>query len=278
MKFLLKLRPRALGSGVIGLLAFHTPSDLKRVCFAELAPVHESIPWNYNWDGRQNVKGNGARHMLLIRHGQYDTTDRNDKNRILTALGRTQAERLGKYLREFIGENNLSRVVSSDQTRAIETRDIAMANYGQVIQPTEDPDLREKFPHVTSWHLPGNDNHTPEEIQERTTIIDRAFTTYFTRRTVKENAIEIYFVHSNVIRYLTCKALQLPLNAWARFELRHCSITWFEIKQDGTVVCRAFGDTAHFKDRDRTIKNDRNPPKEEDGEGPERKKPRITTK
>ena len=254
MKFLLKLRPRALGSGVIGLLAFHTPSDLKRVCFAELAPVHESIPWNYNWDGRQNVKGNGARHMLLIRHGQYDTTDRNDKNRILTALGRTQAERLGKYLREFIGENNLSRVVSSNMTRAIETRNIAMANYGQRIQPTADPLLREAAPNVFSPSEPGYEPPITS-INRGNAQLNQGFAKYFRRTTQRHDVIEIYFVHANVVRYLTCKALQLPLNAWLRFQLRHCSITWIEVKQDGTVVCNAYGDTAYLEECNVTANN-----------------------
>ena len=43
-----------------------------------------------------------SRHLILIRHGQYDETSRDDAKRILTPLGREQAEATGKRLAELI--------------------------------------------------------------------------------------------------------------------------------------------------------------------------------
>eukprot|EP00957_Ditylum_brightwellii_P093639 7130628-Ditylum_brightwellii.AAC.1 len=74
--------------------------------------------WDYDWDGRKPkvgedgeedrererfVRKNGVtRHIILIRHGQYDETHKEDEHRILTELGRKQAELTGKRLAEMI--------------------------------------------------------------------------------------------------------------------------------------------------------------------------------
>jgi serine/threonine-protein phosphatase PGAM5 len=76
--------------------------------------------WNYNWDGRMTEKtspesqstieglksskgqpSNGTattRHILLIRHGQYEMDPKDDQLRVLTPTGRRQAELTGQRL------------------------------------------------------------------------------------------------------------------------------------------------------------------------------------
>ena len=69
--------------------------------------------WDYNWDGRvidgaTDLEGHRSgkahkqkgktRHIILVRHGQYDETCPEDEKRKLTALGRIQATKTGKRL------------------------------------------------------------------------------------------------------------------------------------------------------------------------------------
>jgi len=47
----------------------------------------------YNWDGKElesNEKNGITRHILLVRHGQYDEShkEEDDHKRVLTSLGR----------------------------------------------------------------------------------------------------------------------------------------------------------------------------------------------
>lgn len=69
--------------------------------------------WDYNWDGKvvdgtTDLEGHRSgkarkqkgktRHIILVRHGQYDETFHEDEKRKLTALGRIQATKTGKRL------------------------------------------------------------------------------------------------------------------------------------------------------------------------------------
>jgi serine/threonine-protein phosphatase PGAM5 len=133
---------------------------LKRQLFTPKVPYPF---WDYNWDGKmtQNPsaittgnQGEGAggtaaagggrgevhgtvRHILLVRHGQYEENvdgvdgDKLDKLRKLTPLGRLQAEQTGQWLAkiqqgidEEFGPCNIKIVRSSSMTRARETAEI----------------------------------------------------------------------------------------------------------------------------------------------------------
>lgn len=76
--------------------------------------------WDYNWDGKMTddtsmdghlkgkikklIKSKKTRHIILIRHGQYDREPKNDSERKLTPLGRIQAIKTGKRLANMIQE------------------------------------------------------------------------------------------------------------------------------------------------------------------------------
>lgn len=113
--------------------------------------VHEpKLPyplWDFNWDGRMteqtsleglmqgraDLKGT-TRHIILVRHGQYEETGeegKDDKKRILTELGRRQAEKTGKrlaILQKGIGDKfgacDITVVRSSGMIRAKQTAEI----------------------------------------------------------------------------------------------------------------------------------------------------------
>jgi len=94
--------------------------------------------WDANWDHREldsrgrmrsRVRPTSAaprRHVILIRHGQYDETSTDDRSRVLTPLGREQALAAGKRVRELLNQQGggCRGVYSSRLARAKETADI----------------------------------------------------------------------------------------------------------------------------------------------------------
>lgn len=109
-----------------------------------------STKWDYNWDKRdpgsliaplkgdfgdlpesdqnayqeklQKAKASATRHLILIRHGQYNMNGGTDELRQLTSLGRDQANRVGERLQELALP--YTRIIKSTMTRATETADI----------------------------------------------------------------------------------------------------------------------------------------------------------
>lgn len=57
---------------------------------------------------------------------------------------------------------------------------------------------------------------------------------------------EIIVCHANVIRYFVCRALQIPPEAWLRFCIFNCSLTYLTIRPTGSVSCRMLGDIGHL--------------------------------
>ena len=78
--------------------------------------------------------------------------------------------------------------------------------------------------------------------------IEAAFRTYFHRPPEKQlqDSHELIVCHANVIRYFLCRALQVQQEAWLRFSLNHCSITWVSIDNRGQVLVRGIGDADHL--------------------------------
>ena len=96
--------------------------------------------WDCNWDhrkldsrGRRRslLKPSGAprRHLILIRHGQYDESASDDSGRVLTALGKRQAVQAGKRIAELLSQPGAvcRGVHSSRLARAVETADLIHA-------------------------------------------------------------------------------------------------------------------------------------------------------
>jgi serine/threonine-protein phosphatase PGAM5 len=157
-----------------------------------------------NWDNRkpettgdkvkdhQNsryIRKHGVtRHIILIRHGQYDETHREDEKRILTPLGRKQAELTGKRLAEMIagldeqfGPCHVNTIRVSNMARAKETADIIAKELpDSVIRAEPDPMLNEGRPCHT---IPGGkvSSNTIMKTDEGNKRIEQAFQTYFYR-------------------------------------------------------------------------------------------------
>jgi len=167
-------------------------------------PKLEYPLWDEDWDGRK-MKGTGdeakdldmkrsirkkgvTRHIILIRHGQYDEQHKEDEKRILTPLGRKQAEltgqRLAKMLEGFdekFGPCNIKTIRVSNMARAKETADIIAQSLPETIHRAEpDANLNEGRP---CHHIPGGkaSSRAVKKTDEGHGRIETAFTTYFYR-------------------------------------------------------------------------------------------------
>lgn len=234
----------------------------------EVQPAQE---WNWNWDKRhydhytctndhslQNTSENitkeqeiitrnrptASRHIILIRHGQYNLEGKTDVERSLTELGTEQAQATGKRIADL--NLPLSYVVSSTMTRAKETADIIRGSLPADVQSQANdsilcegapfpPEPRSSWKPETYYHVDGS-------------RIEAAFRKYFHRadKEQEEDSFELVVCHANVIRYFVCRALQLPPEAWLRMSLKHGSITWITIRPDGRTSIRALGEAGHM--------------------------------
>lgn len=229
---------------------------------------------------RRYLRKHGVtKHIILIRHGQYDETYKEDEKRILTQVGRQQAHETGKRLAEMLagigGDEkspcNISVVRVSNMARAKETADIIASHIPKVARSDPDPLLNEGRP---AHNIPGAGRVSESTIlktQEGHKRIEEAFQKYFHRAESNvmpqeedlldesselpppaddslqsRHEYEIIVCHANVIRYFLCRALQLPPEAWLRLCTFNCSLTYLTIRPTGGVSCRLLGDVGHL--------------------------------
>lgn len=136
-----------------------------------------------------------TRHIILIRHGQYDETFKEDEKRLLTPLGREQAaltgKRLGQLLRgvnEEFGPCRVKVVRVSNLARAKETADIIYDNmdldtyngHDAVEKAEPEPLFNEGRP---CHHIPGGKARPSvvERTDEQHPRIEQAFRKFFFR-------------------------------------------------------------------------------------------------
>ncbi|VEL26434.1 unnamed protein product, partial [Protopolystoma xenopodis] len=223
------------------------------------ATVNPITPWDWNWDGKQfegpnsqNATASGdattgvtmhSRHLLLIRHGQYEFAQ-DDKDCHLTELGREQLAHTGRRLRQL----NLpyERMVVSTMTRATESAEEIRKQLPRISAESCEL-IREGAPFPGEPPIP-NWKPSEEEFRVDGQRIESAFKKYVHRAGARQKAdtFELFVCHANVIRYFICRALQLPPEAWIRFSLDNGSITWLTIRPNGRVSLRWLGNSGHM--------------------------------
>ncbi|UJR30258.1 hypothetical protein I4U23_017796 [Adineta vaga] len=224
-------------------------------------PIQSCERWNWNWDGRHSEmnKTRAVRHIYLIRHGQYQTRTKFEDQKQLTELGNEQADWAGRALAE--SKIPFTSLVQSGLIRAIQTASIINKHlkFGKIEQ---DIDLNEGFPFLPEPAGRFADDVAKGRLELETARIERAFHRHIHRPlpTQTEDSHELIVCHANVIRYFVCRALQVPADAWLRFNLFHCSITHLVLTSDGRVICYGIGDVGHVPQDRRSI---RRPSKEQ---------------
>jgi len=165
--------------------------------------------WDNDWDLKEkNAKDNGVtRHIILIRHGQYDETYEEDEKRKLTELGRKQAHLTGLRIAEmirggssnsdekyefssYVDENGASLfkpcpvgvIRMSGMTRAKETAEIIGQSLpDNIIRAEPDPLLNEGIPASIIPSRPELD--IEEDLVKDGKRTEEAFQKYFSRST-----------------------------------------------------------------------------------------------
>lgn len=209
------------------------------------------VQWDYNWDKRDfmteddSQKPKATRHLLLIRHGQYNLKGKLDSERYLTELGRQQASLTGQRLAEL--NLPLTYLVCSTMTRAQQTAGLIRQNLPEDLPvKVDDPLLCEGAPYPPE---PPNRSWYPEDkFFADGARIEAAFRKYFHRAEPEQekDSYEVIVCHANVIRYFVCRALQLPPEAWLRMSLKHASVSWVTIRPSGKVSIRGIGEAGHI--------------------------------
>uniref|UniRef100_A0A1I8HF65 Serine/threonine-protein phosphatase PGAM5, mitochondrial n=1 Tax=Macrostomum lignano TaxID=282301 RepID=A0A1I8HF65_9PLAT len=185
------------------------------------APVLPETKWNNNWDNRHwrttdssSSNNNKIRSIILVRHGRFHHSDR-----LLDDLGRRQAEQLGNRLAQLHRRYGISRIISSSAPRARQECHL-LTEVGWPCPPE-----------------PPGAHFVPEfYYHDRAARAEAAFRRHIHRADddagESTNELEVFVCHRNIIRYMVCRALQLPPEAWLRFSVDHCSITWLDLYPD----------------------------------------------
>ena len=225
------------------------------------------IKWDNNWDHRQPeslVKPDASsekidekrstvkRTLYLVRHGQYELNKQNDEEKILTLLGRRQAECTGNRLASI--DIKYSNFTVSTMSRAKETGQIIFdllsdakinSESQQNIEINKSDLLREGHPID-----PVPYNRFKPSIYEFSDgcRIEAAFREFLHRADYcqKEDSHEIIVCHANVIRYFICRVMQNPPESWLRMSLANGSITEVVIGPNGDVSVTGIGDKNHI--------------------------------
>jgi len=198
-------------------------------------------------------KTRAVRHVYLIRHGQYQTRTKFENQRQLTELGNEQADWAGRTLVE--SKIPFTRFVQSGLIRAIQTATI-INKYLKFDKIEQDVDLNEGFPFLPEPVGRYADDISKGRLELETERMERVFHRYIHRPLASqtEDSHELIVCHANVIRYFACRALQVPADAWLRFNLFHCSITHLVFTSDGRVICYGIGDVGHIPQERRSVR------------------------
>lgn len=175
----------------------------------------------------EKVKPTAIRHIILIRHGQYNLDGTMDSERYLTELGRKQAAATGERLNAL--KIPLDVMVRSTMTRAQETGKIISTCITNI--PIENCSLIEEGapippqPPIGHWHPePHVSNQlnsvffflflsfSPlfsviQQFYQDGARIEAAFRKYFHRADAKQekDSFTLMVCHANVIRYFVCR-------------------------------------------------------------------------
>jgi serine/threonine-protein phosphatase PGAM5 len=220
----------------------------------------------------KKIRTKKTRHLLLIRHGQYDMKPADEDKHVLTMLGRYQARQTGKrlaqiargsqnfYPSQFNGPCNIKAIHVSNMIRAKQTAELI----AEQLQPyTKKQDLLQKPDPLLNETLPApmipirpEITGAAEEIDAHHERVEKAFQKYFYRDDLEEvdgeeedddeDEFEIIVGHGNMIRYFFLRAMQLPPEAWLRLCTFNCSITYLVIRPNGMVSARMMGDIGHL--------------------------------
>lgn len=182
------------------------------------------------------------RTLYLIRHAQHDHANPEDDplEGGLTPAGEMQADWTARRLQGL----PVQAIYSSDLRRTQQTAAV-LARCFPELRVHCDPDLRECVPVIPPLQVDQFSDLDPSEVARDHFRAERAFGRYF-RRVNGRDAQEILVTHGNLLRYLVCRALDLPAERWTSLEIYNCGITEFTIDSDGRTQLVSHNDAGHL--------------------------------
>lgn len=179
----------------------------------------------------------GTRNLLLVRHGQYDV----ERGGWLTELGREQAIHTGKWIFDNLAGQRVHALWSSTLPRARETADIIGKSVTRQAVKRAGVLREGMYSKVKGYEVP------PSEREEDRKRADAAYERFF--KTTRVDRFEIVVCHGNLIRYLVCRAMEIPVARWTRMNSNHCALTRVLIRDTGAVRVVSYNETAHLPSR-----------------------------
>jgi serine/threonine-protein phosphatase PGAM5 len=189
----------------------------------------------------------GKKTIILVRHGQYLPAGEGKPER-LTALGRWQAKRAGRRLREY----KISRIVHSSMPRACETAAIIKEElkFRGSFQSCEK--LRECIPGFPVSMRKKDGPTATKNLKKQIAQAEAAFKKYF--KPSRKDSVEVLVCHGNIIRYLVCRVLGVPTLNWVKMDIQQCSISIviLRAKRAHRQMLLGFNDVGHIPKSKRT--------------------------
>ena len=175
------------------------------------------------------------RTLILIRHGIYAPQPGVEEKtgNGLTPLGREQAGLVAERLARL--PLKIDSITSSELLRAKETGDIIAARLG--LPCARDGLLNECMP--VGAGLPSKPDSAAAETQ-----LGLAWASY-TSPAAGTSRHDVLVCHGNVIRWFVCRALGADTKQWTRMEIANCSITFIQVRPDGSTRVQVFNDVSH---------------------------------
>ena len=179
-----------------------------------------------------------TRTIYLVRHGQYVAADVfTGKGECLTRLGRQQALRVGRRLREV----TFDTMYQSNMPRAVETADL-IASCLPPLRRITTPILREGLPSVAA-HFDARFRPPRAKVAETRKRMDQAFERFVRPSTKDRN--ELFVAHGNIIRYFMRKVLGDAETRWWQMDTVQCGLSVIRVVKERRVFV-AFNDVGHL--------------------------------
>ncbi len=189
-----------------------------------------------------------TRTLYMIRHGQYDMTVKTANGGSLTEIGKQQAEHAAKAVSRI----PIDMLHASTMTRAIETANI-IANQLSTEYKTHDV-IREAIPTIPPrvanailQMMEADSEFTHDTIHQDKKRADEAFAQFFAAPEADaQSTHEVLVCHGNIMRYLTCRALDINVDTWAKMDINHCGITIITVDEQARHRLITHNATGHL--------------------------------
>eukprot|EP00927_Polykrikos_kofoidii_P079895 TRINITY_DN76731_c0_g1_i1.p1 TRINITY_DN76731_c0_g1~~TRINITY_DN76731_c0_g1_i1.p1 ORF type:complete len:387 (-),score=62.51 TRINITY_DN76731_c0_g1_i1:140-1300(-) len=223
-----------------------------------VTPVEASLA--AAWRLRQAADGSGQRRrvgrrqVVFVRHAQAASANTAESTSVLSDIGMRQARLTGERLRAVFDEAKVGNgAVIVFHSGEPETKATAEAIHGFLAKPcklTGTALLAEGLPVLPSPASSG----VVEAFEEANADAElaraegafRAHIWQPTGELPERVNVEVIVSHGNLLRYLTCRSLQLPPSAWSRLRAHNCALTRLDIDSDGFVYLHEFGSIGHL--------------------------------